>query len=76
MTISGAASLAICKLPGVAWANVSGRSMGTVSGVSRGVAGTDRRLVLYGALTATVRTGLDFLVAPSVLYLAVNAING
>lgn len=57
-------------------AMVFGGLMGTVSGVSGGLAATDRRLVPYGALTATFHTGLGCLVAPSVLYLAVRAITG
>src|SRR5438270_389448 len=50
--------------------------MGTVSGVSGGLAATDRRLVPYGALTATFHTGLGCLVAPSILYLIVRGITG
>ncbi len=57
-------------------AMVFGGLMGTVSGVSGGLAATDRRLVPYGALTATFHTGLGCLVAPSILYLAVRAIAG
>ncbi|RAZ92368.1 malonate transporter subunit MadM [Mesorhizobium hawassense] len=57
-------------------AMVFGGLMGTVSGVSGGLAATDRRLVPYGALTATFHTGLGCLVAPSVLYLIVRAIAG
>src|SRR3954462_301019 len=38
-------------------AMVFGGLMGTVSGVSAGLAATDRRLVPYGALTATFHTG-------------------
>ena len=57
-------------------AMVFGGLMGTVSGVSGGLAATDRRLVPYGALTATFHTGLGCLVAPSVLYLAVRATIG
>ena len=55
-------------------AMIYGGLMGTVSGVSGGLAATDRRLVPYGALTATFHTGLGCLVAPSILYLAVRAI--
>jgi malonate transporter MadM subunit len=51
-----------------------GGVMGTVSGVTGGLAATDPRLVPYGALTATFHSGLGCLVAPSVLYLAVRAI--
>jgi malonate transporter MadM subunit len=57
-------------------AMVYGGLMGTVSGVSGGLGATDRRLVPYGALTATFHTGLGCLVAPSVLYLVVRAILG
>lgn len=57
-------------------AMIFGGMMGTVSGVSGGLAATDRRLVPYGALTATFHTGLGCLVAPSVLYLIVLAITG
>jgi len=55
-------------------AMVFGGLMGTVSGVSGGLAATDRRLVPYGSLTATFHTGVGCLVAPSVLFLAVRAI--
>jgi malonate transporter MadM subunit len=51
-----------------------GGLMGTVSGVTGGLAATDPRLVPYGALTATFHTGIGCLLAPSVLYLALNAI--
>jgi malonate transporter MadM subunit len=57
-------------------AMVFGGLMGTVSGVSGGLAATDRRLVPYGALTATFHTGLGCLVAPSILYLIVRGITG
>lgn len=57
-------------------AMVFGGLMGTVSGVSGGLAATDRRLVPYGALTATFHTGLGCLVAPSLLYFAVRAVTG
>lgn len=57
-------------------AMVFGGLMGTVSGVSGGLAATDRRLVPYGALTATFHTGLGCLVAPSILYAAVRAAVG
>jgi malonate transporter MadM subunit len=53
-----------------------GGLMGTVSGVTGGLAATDPRLVPYGALTATFHTGLGCLVAPSVFYLTVRAIVG
>jgi malonate transporter MadM subunit len=57
-------------------AMVFGGLMGTVSGVSGGLAATDRRLVPYGALTATFHTGLGCLVAPSIFYLVVKAVIG
>ncbi len=57
-------------------AMVFGGLMGTVSGVSAGLAATDRRLVPYGALTATFHTGFGCLVAPSIFYLIVRLIVG
>ncbi|WAH59185.1 malonate transporter subunit MadM [Pseudomonas silvicola] len=57
-------------------AMVFGGLAGTVSGVTAGLAATDRRLVPYGALTATFHTGLGCLLGPSVLYLAVRALVG
>lgn len=57
-------------------AMVFGGLMGTVSGVSGGLAATDRRLVPYGALTATFHTGIGCLVAPSIFYLVVKALMG
>jgi malonate transporter MadM subunit len=55
-------------------AMVFGGLAGTVSGVTAGLAATDRRLVPYGALVATFHTGLGCLMGPSVLYLATKAI--
>jgi malonate transporter MadM subunit len=55
-------------------AMVFGGLMGTVSGVSGGLAATDRRLVPYGSLTATFHTGVGCLLAPSILYLAARAL--
>jgi malonate transporter MadM subunit len=52
-------------------AMVFGGLAGTVSGVSAGLAATDRRLVPYGALVATFHTGLGCLMGPSVLYFLV-----
>ena len=57
-------------------AMIFGGMMGTVSGVSAGLAATDRRLVPYGALTATFHTGLGCLLAPSLLYFLVRAVIG
>ncbi len=53
-----------------------GGLMGTVSGVTGGLAATDPRLVPYGALTATFHTGIGCLTAPSILYLGLRAIVG
>ena len=52
-------------------AMVFGGLAGTVSGVSAGLAATDRRLVPYGALVATFHTGLGCLLGPSLLFFAV-----
>jgi malonate transporter MadM subunit len=57
-------------------AMVFGGLAGTVSGVSAGLAATDRALVPYGALTATFHTGLGCLMGPSILFLAVKALVG
>ncbi len=54
-------------------AMVFGGLAGTVSGVSAGLAATDRRLVPYGALVATFHTGIGCLLGPSVLYAIVRA---
>jgi len=55
-------------------AMVFGGLMGTTSGVAGGLAATDKRLVPYGAMTATFYTGVGCLLAPSVLFLIVRAI--
>ncbi|MEI7650496.1 MAG: malonate transporter subunit MadM [Verrucomicrobiota bacterium] len=55
-------------------AMVFGGLAGTVSGVSAGLAATDRTLVPYGALVATFHTGLGCLLGPSLLYFIVRAI--
>ncbi|GFM68499.1 malonate transporter subunit MadM [Pseudomonas cichorii] len=57
-------------------AMVFGGLAGTVSGVTAGLAATDRRLVPYGALTATFHTGLGCLLGPSLLYFIVRGIVG
>lgn len=57
-------------------AMVFGGLAGTVSGVSAGLAATDRRLVPYGALVATFHTGLGCLMGPSVLFMAVKFLVG
>jgi malonate transporter MadM subunit len=53
-----------------------GGLMGTTSGVAGGLAATDKRLVPYGAMTATFYTGLACLVGPSIIYLLLLAIMG
>jgi malonate transporter MadM subunit len=57
-------------------AMIFGGLAGTVSGVSAGLAATDRRLVPYGALVATFHTGVGCLLGPSVLFLATRALVG
>jgi malonate transporter MadM subunit len=57
-------------------AMVFGGLAGTVSGVSAGLAATDRKLVPYGALVATFHTGLGCLMGPSVLFFATKALAG
>lgn len=57
-------------------AMVFGGLMGTTSGVAGGLAATDKRLVPYGAMTATFYTGLGVLLGPSVFYLVVRALFG
>jgi malonate transporter MadM subunit len=57
-------------------AMVFGGLMGTTSGVAGGLAATDKRLVPYGAMTATFYTGLGCLLGPSVFYFAVRALIG
>lgn len=53
-----------------------GGLMGTTSGVAGGLAATDKRLVPYGAMTATFYTGMGCLLGPSVFYVAVRAVVG
>jgi malonate transporter MadM subunit len=53
---------------------IYGGLMGTTSGVAGGLAATDLKLVPYGAMTATFYTGVGCLLAPSILYLAVESI--
>lgn len=57
-------------------AMVFGGLAGTTSGTAAGLAGTDVRLVPYGALVATFYTGLGCLLGPSVFFLTVKAIFG
>lgn len=57
-------------------AMVFGGLAGTVSGVTAGLAATDRRLVPYGALVATFHTGLGCLLCPSLLFFTVRALVG
>lgn len=47
---------------------ILGGLVGSVSGISTGLATTDPKLVPYGAMTATFYTGLGCLLCPSVLY--------
>ena len=53
-----------------------GGLMGTTSGVAGGLAATDKRLVPYGAMTATFYTGLGCLVGPSLMYFMFRAVMG
>ena len=55
-------------------AMIFGGLAGTVSGVSAGLAATDRRLVPYGALIATFHTGIGCLLGPSLLFFATRAL--
>ena len=55
-------------------AMVFGGLAGTVSGVSAGLAATDRKLVPYGALVATFHTGIGCLLGPSVLFMIMKAL--
>ena len=55
-------------------AMVFGGLAGTVSGVTAGLAATDRKLVPYGALVATFHTGIGCLLCPSLFFIAVKAI--
>lgn len=55
-------------------AMVFGGLAGTVSGVSAGLAATDRKLVPYGALVATFHTGIGCLLGPSILFVIVRAL--
>jgi malonate transporter MadM subunit len=47
---------------------VFGGLIGTTSGVTAGLAATDKELVPYGAFTATFYTGLGCLLCPSIFY--------
>ena len=53
-----------------------GGLMGTTSGVAGGLAATDKRLVPYGAMTATFYTGLGCLLGPSLMYFMFRAVMG
>ncbi|MGB3770671.1 MAG: malonate transporter subunit MadM [Rhodococcus sp. (in: high G+C Gram-positive bacteria)] len=53
-----------------------GGLMGTTSGVAGGLAATDKRLVPYGAMTATFYTGIGCLLGPSLFYVILRAITG
>lgn len=53
-----------------------GGLLGTTSGVAGGLAATDKRLVPYGAMTATFYTGVGCLLGPSLLYVTLRAVVG
>jgi len=53
-----------------------GGLLGTTSGVAGGLAATDKRLVPYGAMTATFYTGVGCLLGPSLLYVTLRALVG
>lgn len=55
-------------------AMIFGGLMGTTSGTVAALAAVDRRLVPYGALTATFITGLGCIICPSLLYLTTKMI--
>jgi len=55
-------------------AMIYGGLVGSVSGVSAGLAATDPELVPYGAMVATFYSGLGCILCPLVFYLIVNAI--
>lgn len=57
-------------------AMVFGGLAGTISGVAAGLAGTDVRLVPYGALVAVFHTALGCLLGPSIFFLTVKALFG
>lgn len=53
-----------------------GGLLGTTSGVAGGLAATDKRLVPYGAMTATFYTGVGCLLGPSLFYVSLRAVVG
>lgn len=53
-------------------AMIFGGLAGTTSGTAAGLAGTDVKLVPYGALVATFYTGLGCLLGPSIFFLVIN----
>ena len=57
-------------------AMIYGGVMGSVSGVTAGLAAIDRRLIPYGALTSTFHTGFGCLICPSLFFLLVRAFTG
>lgn len=57
-------------------AMIYGGVMGSVSGVTAGLAATDRRLIPYGALTSTFHTGLGCLLCPSLFFLLLRVATG
>src|SRR5699024_10199920 len=55
---------------------VFGGMLGTTSGVSAGLATTESKLVPYGAMTATLYSGLAALLCPSLFFLTMQNILG
>ncbi|WP_186059739.1 malonate transporter subunit MadM [Burkholderia gladioli] len=69
-----AANLMNLKTPRAAM--IYGGLAGTLSGVTAGLAATDRRLVPYGALVATFHSSIGCLLGPTLLYFATRSIIG
>ena len=69
-----AAKIIDLKTP--AQAMIFGGMIGTTSGVAAGLAGIDPKLVPYGAMTSTFRTGVGCLFCPSIYYLGLKALLG
>ena len=55
---------------------IFGGMMGTTSGVAAGLGAVDPKLVPYGAMPATIYTGLGCLMAPSLFFLIVRGLIG
>lgn len=69
-----AATIIDLKTP--AQAMIFGGMIGTTSGVAAGLASINPKLVPYGAMTSTFRTGVGCLFCPSVYYLGLKALLG